>query len=295
MILVAGGSGRLGTLVVERLVGRGLNVRVLTRDPARAAHLSGDHLEVVKGDVRDCRSLEPACTGVDAVISAVHGLIGPRSNSPTTVDRDGNGNLVAASKAAGADLVLVSTVGASPDSAMELFRMKYAAERHAATSGVPTTIVQATAFMELWIELLRQTAGRSGRPLMFGQGDNPINFVSVVDVAEVIVRAVSDSTSRGKTLVVGGPENLTMNEMAEAVQAAAGRTSPPRHVPPPLLRLMAATLGRVKPQLGRQARAALAMDRTDLTFDGPNRRPYPDVPCTALDDVLATDLTGRRS
>lgn len=295
MILVAGGSGRLGMIVVERLVGRGLNVRVLTRDPARAAHLSGDHLEVVKGDVRDRGSLEAACCGVDAVISAVHGLIGPRSNSPAAVDRDGIANLVAATKAAGADLVLVSTVGASPESAMELFRMKYAAERHAATSGVPTTIVQATAFMELWIELLRKTAGRSGRPLVFGQGDNPINFVSVVDAAEVVARAVTDPATRGKTLVVGGPENLTMNEMAEAVQAAAGRSSPPRHVPPPMLRLMAATLGRVKPQLGRQARAALAMDRTDFTFDGPNRRPYSDLPCTALAEVLATNLAGRRS
>jgi len=295
MILVAGGSGRLGTVVVERLVGRGLKVRVLTRDPARAAHLGRDRVEVVKGDVRDRQSLEPACSGVDAVISAVHGLVGPRSNSPATVDRDGNANLVAAAKAAGADLLLVSTVGASPDSAMELFRMKYAAERHAATSGVPTTIVQATAFMELWIELLRQTAGRSGRPLVFGHGDNPINFVSVVDAAEVVARAVTDPATRGNTLAVGGPENLTMNEMAGAVQAAAGRSSPPRHVPPPMLRLMAATLGRVKPQLGRQARAALAMDRTDLTFDGQSRRPYSDLRCTALDDVLATNLTGRRS
>ena len=32
MILVAGGTGRLGTLVVERLSLRDLDVRVLTRD-----------------------------------------------------------------------------------------------------------------------------------------------------------------------------------------------------------------------------------------------------------------------
>ena len=39
MILVAGGTGRLGTLVVTQLAQRGARVRVLTRDPARAAHL----------------------------------------------------------------------------------------------------------------------------------------------------------------------------------------------------------------------------------------------------------------
>jgi uncharacterized protein YbjT (DUF2867 family) len=286
MILVAGGTGRLGRLVVARLADRGLEVRVLTRDPARAAGLAGPRVDVAVGDVRDRASLERATARVDVVVSAVHGLVGPRSNSPATVDRDGNANLVDAGKAAGADFVLVSTVGAAPDSAMELFRMKYAAEQYAAASGVPTTVVRATAFMELWVELLRQTAGRSGRPLVFGRGDNPINFVSVADVAEVVERAVTDPTTRGRTLEVGGPENLTLRQLAEAVQAAAGRASGPRHVPRPMLRMMGQTVGRVKPQLGRQAGAALAMDRMDLTFDTASGTP--------LAKVLANDGSSQR-
>jgi hypothetical protein len=52
-----------------------------------------------------------------------------------------------------------------------------------------------------------------------------------------------------------------------------------------MLRLMASTVGRMNPQLGRQARAALAMDRADLTFDAaPGHILYPELPCTpALD------------
>ena len=290
MILVAGGTGRLGTLVVNRLVIRGLPVRVLTRDRARAAHLAGDQVEVVTGDVRDRASLKPATAGVETVVSAMHGFMGPRGNSPATVDRDGNANLIDAMKAAGADLVLVSTVGAAADSPMELFRMKHAAEDHARASGVPTTIIRSTAFLELWIELLQQTAARSGRPLVFGRGDNPINFVSVADVAALVELAATDPTTRAKTLEIGGPDNVTFNELAEAVQTAGGRAGAPRHTPPVMLRLMAHTIGHLKPQLGRQARAALAMDRTDLTFDAaPHRRTYPDLPCTALPEVL-TDV-----
>ena len=41
MILVVGGTGTLGTRLVRRLSDRGQSVRVLTRDPARAAHLPG--------------------------------------------------------------------------------------------------------------------------------------------------------------------------------------------------------------------------------------------------------------
>jgi NADH dehydrogenase len=289
VILIAGGTGRLGTLVVDRLVNRGLLVRVLTRDPARAAHLAGDRVEVVTGDVRDRASLGSATAGADVVVSAVHGFMGPRGNSPATVDRDGNANLIDATKAAGADFVLLSTVGAAADSPMELFRMKHAAEEHARATGIPTTTIRATAFLELWIELIQQTAARSGRPLVFGRGGNPINFVSVADVAALVELAVTDPTSRGKTLEIGGPDNITFNELAQAVQTAGGRTGAPRHVPRAMLRLMGNSIGRVKPQLGRQARAALAMDRSDLTFDAaPLRRHYPDLPRTALSDVLAT-------
>jgi len=287
VILVAGGTGRLGTLIVRRLVDRGFDVRVLTREPGRAAHLSGPRVEVVTGDVRDRASVDRAAAGIKVTVSAVHGLMGPRGNSPATVDRDGNANLVDASVAAGADLVLISTVGAAPDSAMELFRMKWAAERYAAGSGLPTTTVRATAFMELWIELLRQTAGRSGRPLVFGRGNNPVNFVSVTDVAELVERVVSDPTTRRQTFEVGGPDNVTLNELAEAVQNAAGRGSPPRHVPPALLRVMEQTVGRLKPQLGQQAGAALAMDRIPLSFDASAiHRAFPDLPCTSLAEVI---------
>jgi uncharacterized protein YbjT (DUF2867 family) len=287
MILVAGGTGRLGTLVVDRLTSSGLDVRVLTRDPQRAAHLAG-RAQVVTGDVGDPLAVARAVAGVDGVVSAIHGFVGPRGVSPQTVDRDGNANLTNAAKAAGADLVLMSVVGAATDSPMELFRMKHAAEQHATASGVRTTIVRSTAFMELWIDLLRQTAARSGRPLVFGRGDNPINFVSVADVAALIDSVVTDPTTRGKTLEIGGPDNLSLNQVARAVQVADGRMDPARHVPPPMLRLMAGTVGRFKPQLARQARAALAMDQTNLNFDAtPIHKLYPNLPSTSLTEALA--------
>ena len=60
MILVAGGSGRLGTRVVNRLVDRGLDVRVLTRDPRRARHLGASAIDIVEGSKLD----EPAFKGL---------------------------------------------------------------------------------------------------------------------------------------------------------------------------------------------------------------------------------------
>jgi uncharacterized protein YbjT (DUF2867 family) len=293
VILLAGGTGRLGRLLVDRLVKRGLPVRILTREPARGADLAGELVTVICGDVRDRRSLGPATAGVAVVVSAVHGFADPEGDSLAAVDRDGNANLVEAAKAVSAEFVLMSTVGAAADSPMELFRVKHAAEQHATTSGVPTTIVRATAFLELWTDLLGQTAGRSGRPLVFGRGENPINFVSVADVAALVERAVIDPGTRGQILEIGGPENLTFNQLAQALQTAAGRPGAPRHVPRPMLQLMANAIGRVKPELGRQARAALVMDRADLSFDAtPIHDIYPDLPSTSLTDVLARQQPG---
>ena len=173
MILLAGGTGRLGTVLATRLTGHGLAVRVLTRDPARAGHLAAQGVEVATGDVRDRASLAPAVEGAGVVVSAVHGFAGPGGVSPATVDYQGNINLIDAARATGAQLVLMSVAGAAADSPMELFRMKHAAEEHLRASGVRWTIVRATAFFELWIDVLSQTAARSGRPRRLRAGGQP--------------------------------------------------------------------------------------------------------------------------
>ncbi len=266
-VLVAGGTGRLGTLIVGALVAQGVHVRVMTRDPRRADHLGSDHVEVVTGDVRDPVTTAAAVVGVELVVSAVQGFVGPGSGSPATVDRDGNVHLIEAAKAAGAEMVLMSVVGAAEDSPLELFRMKFAAEHALNASEVPATIVRATAFLELWIEILTRTAGRSNRPLVFGRGQNPINFVSVHDVAALVNRVVTDQTTRGQTLEIGGPKDLTLDELARTVAENAGQAGKPRHLPRAALHVMAATVGRLRPELGRQARTALVMDTADMTFD----------------------------
>jgi len=288
VILVAGGSGRLGTLIVRRLAVRGLGVRVLTRDRRRTAHLEDRRVEVVEGDVRDGGSLGAALAGVDTVVSAIHGFGDVGNVSPASVDRDGNRNLVDAAASANAAVVLMSIVGASAAHPIELFRMKHAAEEHLRASGAPWTIVRATAFAEFWLDLLDQTAGASGRPVVFGRGINPINFVSVSDVAALAERAVVDLSTRGATFEIGGPQNVSFNGLAAALQSASGRTAPPRHVPRLILRLLAAVLGPIQPNRARQMRAAVAMDTIDLALAPTDlQRRFPELPVTSLADILS--------
>ncbi|MEP6979278.1 MAG: NAD(P)H-binding protein [Nakamurella sp.] len=268
MIVVAGGSGLLGQHVVNDLLARGESVRVLVRDAPRARALWDDSVEVVAGDVRRADGLADQCAGASVVVSAVHGFLGGRGAGPVEVDERGNANLVAAAAAAGADVVMVSVLGASPDSPVDLFRAKCAAERQLRGSRTAWTIVRASAYLETWLAVLGTTAGKSGHPLIFGRGERPIWMVSALDVAAVVSRAATDSSLRGQVLEVAG-QPITMTELARALQNARGWDGSPRHLPRPALRILAVLARPISPAFARQNRTALAMDTGTLTASDP--------------------------
>jgi NADH dehydrogenase len=221
------------------------------------------------------------------VVSAVHGFAGPGGVSPASVDRDGNRHLVDAAARAGAAVILMSVVGASAESPMELFRMKDAAEQYLRASATQWTIVRSTAFLETWIDLIAHTADRSGRVVVFGRGQNPINFISVHDVTALVDRVIGDQEARGHTIEIGGPENLTLTRLAAAIQPA-GPTVAPRHVPRAALKAMSVLLRPLWPERARQGAAALALDTMDLRFDPlAIRARYPDISLTSTSELLA--------
>jgi uncharacterized protein YbjT (DUF2867 family) len=285
MILVVGGTGRLGSRVVGGLLSSGHEVRVLTRGKrSRPAEIADS--DVVLGSVTDTAVLHRALEGVDLVVSAVTGF---PFTAPARVDARGNALLVEAAQSVGAEVVLLSVAGASADSAMELFRAKAAAEQALRRSTVRGTIIRPEAFADLWIELLTTTAGRSHRPLVFGHGDTPIGWVAVSDVAALVIRLVEDPNLRGSTLTISGPERISSNDLARRVMAAHGWPGTPRHMPVAALRVAARLPGRV----GRQAQASLAMDRLPPVIDNAHQA-VPDLPRARVGDLLATSSQGRR-
>jgi uncharacterized protein YbjT (DUF2867 family) len=291
MILIAGGTGTLGSQVVGLLRARGLEVRVLTRDPSRVRHLRGDLVEVVPGDVLDPQAVERAMSGARTVVSAIQGFSGSGDYNPRTVDQQGNSNLIQAARAGGAEhFILVSIHGAAPDHPMELLRMKYLAEQELRSSGLAWTIVRPTAYMETWATLIGKPLLETGRTRIFGRGNNPINFVSAHDVARFVELAVVDPTMRGELIEVGGPENLSMNQFAKTFEAVTGKPGKESHVPLPTMRLMAVLMRPVNATLARQIQAGIVMDTHDMSFDPSDLdRRYPSIPLTSLAEVVKRD------
>jgi uncharacterized protein YbjT (DUF2867 family) len=292
MILVAGGTGRLGTKVVALLRERGMEVRVLTRDPSRAANVAGPGVEIAEGDVRDIVAVRRAMAGARTVISAIQGFAGTRDGSPATIDRDGNHNLILAAREASIEhFVLVSVKDASPDHPTDLMRMKYAAEQDLKVSGLGWTIIRPTAYMETWCEVLGRPLLDRGKTQVFGRGRNAINWVAASDVAEFVALATLDPAMRGEVIEVGGPENMTMTAFVDVFRRETGSSGAVGHVPPLAMRVGALVMRVLNPAVARQIQMGLVMDTRAQAFDmAETHRRYPSIPSTCLDEVVRRDF-----
>ena len=292
MILIVGASGRLGSVVVQHLLAQGKSLRVMTRNPLGLAHLKQQGVEIVSGDLRDRASLASACQGVEQVLAAAHALDGKGDNNPQTVDDMGNRHLIDAAKAAGVErFIFVSVQGASPDSPLEFFRIKYRTEEYLQASGLNFTILRPGAYMELWAQLIGQPIREQGKTTIFGRGNNAINFVSVQDVARFVSIALDDPRARNAVIEVGGPENLTMNQLAEIYERASGRQAKKRHIPLPMMRVMSILMRPLNPAMSRLIRNGIYMDTANLRSDTTDTARAFGIQLTSLEEIAGRATT----
>jgi len=256
MILVVGGTGCLGRLLVARLVDRGERVRVLSRSWAQLP----DGCELAVGDLTDSAATAEAVAGCDAVISAAHGFLGGRGVGPAEVDGVGNEVLITAAQRAGVRrFVLLSIRGAVESHRLELFRAKAAAERTLRPTSLDWTIIRPTAYLETWLTVIGEKLPH-GPALVFGRGKNPINMVSVEDVADVVVACLEDPAASRQSIEVTGPVNVTMVDLARAL--GAGKV---RYIPRAGLRTLSLLTRPISPAFARQSATALFLDTEDMT------------------------------
>ena len=225
--------------------------------------------EIRVADLTEPASLAAACRGVDVVVSAAHAMLGRGRYTSERVDDAGQRALIDAAKAAGVrHFVYTSVLGASPDHPVDFWRTKFKVEQYLKASGLPWTILRPAAFMEMHAhELIGKSIIAGGTATILGRGDRPMNFVAVRDVARLAVRVVTDPALRGQTIEIGGPENLTQNEVA-ALYGQLCRCEPKvRHVPPGVLRVLATVIGPLHPGIARVMRASIAAESIDERWD----------------------------
>ncbi len=110
-ILVTGATGKVGSRLTKRLAQRGDQVRALVRDPARAADLREDRIELAQGDLLDAPSLSAAVRGVDAVVHCAAFFRGATPEQAHAVNDLGTQHLANAARAASVKRFVFTSTG----------------------------------------------------------------------------------------------------------------------------------------------------------------------------------------
>jgi uncharacterized protein YbjT (DUF2867 family) len=230
-VSVFGGTGFLGRRLVQRLTAEGTTVRVAVRhaDRARSALRAAglDRVTVFGADVRDQAAVATAVAGADAVVDAVSAYVETAGVTFEAVHERGAETLAREAAAAGvARLVLVSGIGADPESASPYIRARGRGERAVQQAFPGATIVRPSAMFGPG-DALFGTLAHLARLLpvlpLIGDGHTRLQPVYVEDVVEAVARILADPGTAGRTYELAGPTVYTLRELFSIALRIMGR------------------------------------------------------------------------
>ena len=235
MILVVGSTGLLGSEIVHQLRQQNKPVRALVRktsDPEKVARLKGLGATIIEGDLTDKASLVRACQGVETVITTATTTASqtPGDTIPK-VDHTGQLALVDVASEAGVSQYVYISYSGNLDTDSPLTTAKRTVEQRVRNSGVTYTILRPSCFMEVWLGPRIGFDYPNHKATIYGEGKNPLSWISYVDVARFAVMAVDQSAARNAVLELGGPDKLSPNEVVKIFEEATGQSFEVNYVP----------------------------------------------------------------
>jgi nucleoside-diphosphate-sugar epimerase len=257
-VLVTGGTGFLGSHVVEELLASGYRVRCLVRDPDRLRWLDGLDVELVPGDL-ESPELPDAVDGVETIFHFA-GLTRGSAGDLQRTNHLGTSAVLAACRRAGVAprfIYCSSQAAAGPNTPdrprdetdpptpiSDYGRSKLAGEREVWSHGeeMPAVVLRPVA---VYGPRDRDTLGffqmaRRGVLPVPGGRARRLQVVHARDVARAARLAAEVEAAAGGTYFIAHPEITTWRELARAIGSGLGRKVRPVPVPGPLIRAVGA-------------------------------------------------------
>lgn len=249
LVTIFGGSGFLGTQIVQALARRGHRVMVAVRRPDLAGHLKPlgfvGQIVPIQANIRNPDSVRRAVAGADIVINLV-GIGYERGPQRfRAVHAEGARNVAEAAAAAGAKtLIHISAIGADAQSPSAYARSKAHGEE-AARAAFPSAVIIRPSIMfgpdDDFFNLMG-TLARWLPVLPLIGGKTQLQPVYVGDVADAVAAAAEGAVRTGRVYELGGPEVVTHRELMQRILHETGRSRPLLPVPAGLGKLLAVPL-----------------------------------------------------
>jgi uncharacterized protein YbjT (DUF2867 family) len=217
-ILITGVTGYVGSRLAPRLLGDGHSLRGLSRH----AHPERFEFPVVAGDAVSGRGLEEALEGIDVAYFLIHSMEASADGPFATRERAAAENFARAAQAAGVQRIvylggLIPLDG--PHSAHLASRLAVERTLLAATPGSvalrASIVIGARSRPFRFLVRLVERLPVLPMPSWRTKRTTPIDER---DMIELLARAATSDRVSGKTLDVGGPEEITYRELIERIR-----------------------------------------------------------------------------
>lgn len=252
MLLVTGATGTVGRELVRALAATNAELRVLVREPARAAGLP-ERAERVVGDLDEPATLTAAFTGADGVF-----LLTPGIGTRHTV------HAVAAARAAGVShIVHLSSFNVLGDPMPAMGRWHHEREEIIRASGIPATFLRPGGFMTNALEWAPTIldAGQVIDPV----GPGRFAPIDPADIAAVAALVLTQDGHEGEEYVLTGDELLTVTDQVQIIAKAIGRDIEVRPAATPAEAVASRFPGGGPPALLEALTEGFALMRADTT------------------------------
>ena len=254
MIVITTPTGSIGHQVLHHLLESGERIRVIARDPSKLPANVRERVEVVEGSHGDADVVNKAFAGADAVFWLV-----PPNFQATSLEQAYVGFSRPAAEAlkknAVKRVVIVSAIGRGWPRDTGYVSASVAMDDLIESTGVSCRVLTMPGFMDN-TRLQAQPIKTQG--MFFGplDPDRKFPFCATRDIATVAAKWLLDSSWSGqKDVAVLGPENISMNDMAQTLSEVLDKPVRYQQIP----------LEALKSQLaGRGASEAMAQGMIDM-------------------------------
>jgi NADH dehydrogenase len=272
-VLVVGGSGFIGSYLCRELKERGHSVTALSRSPGNDDLPKG--IAKAMGNVTAYDSMHEAFDGMDVAVNlvALSPLFKPSGGDEMhdTVHRQGTENVVRACEEHGVSrLVQMSALGADPGGETAYIRAKGEAEEIVKGSSLDWVILRPSVVFGdggEFVSFTKKLAPPYVAPLP-GGGKTRFQPIWVEELVPMLADACEDDDHVGQTYEIGGPEKLTLAEVAETIHGAEGRSVTVVPVPMALAGVGLSIAGKVPGfPMGADQYRSLKFDNTTADND----------------------------
>lgn len=261
---VTGGTGFIGSHLIDRLLSKGYHVRALVRNPNTLGFLKDLPIEIVPGDLFSTEALEKSITGADYVYH-VAGLVAAKSKAEFfRGNRDATRNIVeitarvnpavkkfvhiSSQTAVGPGRGMSPVNEATPPHPLTTYgKSKLASEEEVLKfkEQIPVTILRVSA-----VYGPRDTAtfdyfksAYMGLELLIGFRDTYVSLVHSTDLVTGIILAGEKEVAQGQIYFLGSEQYYTWNEIGYVTKNVLNRSLFRVRVPKPLVFVIAGISG----------------------------------------------------